>query len=100
MHAGLSMPGRPASTRYVSGSPSGSLLCNPSSTILWPPFPSIRAGTLATGARLGSSSAVTTIVTGLGIGGIAVALAAQNILGDLFNYFVIFFDRPFEEGLC
>jgi small-conductance mechanosensitive channel len=41
---------------------------------------------------------VTTIVTGLGIGGIAVALAAQNILGDLFNYFVIFFDRPFETG--
>lgn len=41
---------------------------------------------------------VTTVVTGLGIGGIAVALAAQNILGDLFNYFVIFFDRPFETG--
>ncbi|MBT1702738.1 mechanosensitive ion channel family protein [Chryseosolibacter indicus] len=41
---------------------------------------------------------VTAIVTGLGIGGIAIALAAQNILGDLFNYFVIFFDRPFEVG--
>jgi len=41
---------------------------------------------------------VTTVVTGLGIGGIAIALAAQNILGDLFNYFVIFFDRPFEVG--
>ncbi len=41
---------------------------------------------------------VTTVVAGLGIGGIAVALAAQNILGDLFNYFVIFFDRPFEIG--
>ncbi|WP_276495735.1 mechanosensitive ion channel family protein [Pontibacter litorisediminis] len=41
---------------------------------------------------------VTTVVAGLGIGGIAVALAAQNILGDLFNYFVIFFDRPFEVG--
>jgi small-conductance mechanosensitive channel len=41
---------------------------------------------------------VTTLITGLGIGGIAVALAAQNILGDLFNYFVIFFDRPFEVG--
>ena len=39
---------------------------------------------------------VTAMVTGLGIGGIAIALAAQNILGDLFNYFVIFFDRPFE----
>ncbi len=41
---------------------------------------------------------VTTIVAGLGIGGIAIALAAQNILGDLFNHFVIFFDRPFEVG--
>lgn len=41
---------------------------------------------------------VTTIITGLGIGGIAIALAAQTILGDLFSYFVIFFDRPFEIG--
>lgn len=41
---------------------------------------------------------VTTIIAGLGIGGIAIALAAQNILGDLFNYFVIYFDRPFEIG--
>lgn len=41
---------------------------------------------------------VTTLITGLGIGGIAIALAAQAILGDLFSYFVIFFDRPFEIG--
>ena len=41
---------------------------------------------------------VTTMIAGLGVGGIAIALAAQNILGDLFNYFVIFFDRPFEIG--
>jgi len=41
---------------------------------------------------------VTTIIAGLGIGGIAIALAAQAILGDLFSYFVIFFDRPFEIG--
>lgn len=41
---------------------------------------------------------VNAVIAGLGIGGIAVALAAQTILGDLFNYFVIFFDRPFEEG--
>ncbi len=41
---------------------------------------------------------VTALIAGLGIGGIAIALAAQNILGDLFNYFVIFFDRPFEVG--
>lgn len=41
---------------------------------------------------------VSTLVAGLGIGGIAIALAAQAILGDLFSYFVIFFDRPFELG--
>jgi small-conductance mechanosensitive channel len=41
---------------------------------------------------------VSAVLTGVGIGGIAVALAAQNIIGDLFNYFVIFFDKPFEVG--
>lgn len=41
---------------------------------------------------------ITTLVAGLGIGGIAVALAAQTILGDLFSYLVIFFDKPFEIG--
>jgi small-conductance mechanosensitive channel len=53
-------------------------------------------GLLALFSNLGYD--VTTVLTGLGIGGIAIALAAQNILGDLFNYFVIFFDRPFEVG--
>jgi small-conductance mechanosensitive channel len=41
---------------------------------------------------------VTAIIAGLGVGGIAIALAAQTILGDLFNYFVILFDQPFEPG--
>lgn len=41
---------------------------------------------------------ITTIVAGLGIGGIAIALASQAILGDLFSYLVIFFDKPFEIG--
>lgn len=41
---------------------------------------------------------ITTIVAGLGIGGIAIALAGQAILADLFSYFVIFFDKPFETG--
>lgn len=41
---------------------------------------------------------ITSVITGLGIGGVAIALASQNILGDLFNYFVIFFDKPFEVG--
>jgi small-conductance mechanosensitive channel len=39
---------------------------------------------------------VSAVIAGLGIGGIAIALAAQAILGDLFSYFVILFDRPFE----
>jgi len=41
---------------------------------------------------------ISTVIAGLGIGGIAIALAAQAILGDLFSYFVIYFDRPFELG--
>lgn len=41
---------------------------------------------------------ISAVVAGLGIGGVAIAFAAQHILGDLFNYFVIFFDKPFEEG--
>lgn len=41
---------------------------------------------------------VSAVIAGLGIGGIAIALAAQAVLGDLFSYFVIFLDRPFEIG--
>jgi small-conductance mechanosensitive channel len=41
---------------------------------------------------------ISTVLAGLGIGGVAVALAAQAILGDLFSYFAILFDRPFEVG--
>lgn len=41
---------------------------------------------------------ISAVIAGLGIGGIAIALAAQAILGDLFSYFVIFLDRPFEVG--
>ena len=41
---------------------------------------------------------VTALVAGLGIGGIAVALAAQSVLGDLFSSLAIVLDRPFEVG--
>lgn len=41
---------------------------------------------------------VTALVAGLGVGGIAVALAAQNILGDLFASLSIVLDRPFVLG--
>lgn len=41
---------------------------------------------------------ITTIVAGLGVGGIAVALALQRILGDLFSSLSIVLDKPFEVG--
>ncbi|WP_051933287.1 mechanosensitive ion channel family protein [Massilia sp. BSC265] len=41
---------------------------------------------------------ITTLVASLGIGGIAVALATQNILGDLFASLSIMLDKPFEVG--
>jgi small-conductance mechanosensitive channel len=41
---------------------------------------------------------ISAVIAGLGIGGVAVALAAQAVLGDLFSYFAIMFDRPFEVG--
>lgn len=41
---------------------------------------------------------VTTLVTGLGIGGVAIALAVQNVLGDLFAALSIVFDKPFDVG--
>lgn len=41
---------------------------------------------------------ITTMIAGLGVGGIAVALAAQNILGDLFASLSIVLDRPFVVG--
>ncbi|MDQ2768304.1 MAG: mechanosensitive ion channel family protein, partial [Gemmatimonadota bacterium] len=41
---------------------------------------------------------VTALVTGLGIGGLAIALAVQNILGDLFAALSIVLDKPFVVG--
>jgi len=41
---------------------------------------------------------VTALVAGLGIGGVAVALALQNILGDLFSSLSIMLDKPFVIG--
>ncbi|PLX21477.1 mechanosensitive ion channel protein MscS [Candidatus Parcubacteria bacterium] len=41
---------------------------------------------------------VTSLIAGLGIGGIAVALALQNILSDLFSSVSIYFDKPFKVG--
>lgn len=41
---------------------------------------------------------ITALVAGLGIGGVAVALAVQNILGDLFASLSIVLDKPFSVG--
>lgn len=41
---------------------------------------------------------ITSLIAGLGIGGVAVALALQNILSDLFSSFAIYFDKPFQVG--
>lgn len=41
---------------------------------------------------------VTALIAGLGVGGIAIALAVQNILGDLFASFSIVLDKPFVIG--
>ena len=41
---------------------------------------------------------ITTLIAGLGISGIAVALALQNILGDLFASLSIVLDKPFVIG--
>ncbi len=41
---------------------------------------------------------VSSLVAGLGIGGIAIAFALQNILTDLFSSFAIYFDKPFRVG--
>ena len=41
---------------------------------------------------------ITTLIAGLGVGGVAVALATQNILGDLFASISIVLDKPFVVG--
>ena len=41
---------------------------------------------------------VTALITGLGVGGIAIALAVQNVLGDLFAALAIVLDKPFVVG--
>ena len=41
---------------------------------------------------------VTTLIAGLGVGGLVFAFAFQKILSDVFATFVIFFDHPFSVG--
>jgi small-conductance mechanosensitive channel len=41
---------------------------------------------------------VTGLIAGLGVGGIAIGLAAQSVFADLFAAIAIIFDRPFRRG--
>ncbi|MBS3109134.1 mechanosensitive ion channel family protein [Candidatus Woesearchaeota archaeon] len=41
---------------------------------------------------------ITSLIAGLGVGGIAIAFALQNVLEDLFSSFTIYFDKPFKVG--
>lgn len=41
---------------------------------------------------------VSSLLAGVGIGGIAIAFALQGILGDLFSSFSLYFDKPFKVG--
>lgn len=38
------------------------------------------------------------LLTGLGVGGLAVSLAAQDAIGNLISGFIIIFDKPFKVG--
>lgn len=66
------------------------LLATTSKVILW------LIAILFTLSNLGIN--ITSFVAGLGIGGIAIAFAVQNILSDLFSSFAIHLDKPFVVG--
>jgi len=53
---------------------------------------------LGVAALSGMGVEIKPLLTGLGIGGLAVALAVQNILGDLFAAIAIVTDKPFVIG--
>ena len=49
-------------------------------------------------AQILSDKPITSIIAGLGIGGLAVALAAQDTIRNFFGSILLFFDKPFEIG--
>lgn len=49
-------------------------------------------------AQILSDKPITSIIAGLGIGGLALALAAQDTLKNVFGSIVLFADKPFEMG--
>lgn len=54
--------------------------------------------TLLQVAQMLSNKPITSILAGLGVGGLAVALAAQDTIRNFFGSLVIFSDKPFEVG--
>jgi small-conductance mechanosensitive channel len=64
-------------------------------------YAAVQFGLIATLALVGLSHLgvdIAALIAGLGVGGIAVALAAQNILGDLLASLSIILDKPFVVG--
>jgi len=55
-------------------------------------------GTFALLALDNLDYSITPLIAGMGVGGIAIALAVQTILGDLFSSMSIALDKPFVEG--
>ena len=53
-------------------------------------------GKLVQIAQILSDKPITSILAGLGVGGLAVALAAQETIKNFFGSLVIFADKPFE----
>jgi len=49
-------------------------------------------------AQILSEKPITSIIAGLGIGGLALALAAQDTVKNFFGSVVLFVDKPFEMG--
>jgi MscS family membrane protein len=49
-------------------------------------------------AQILSDKPITSIIAGLGIGGLALALAAQDSVKNFFGSVVLFIDKPFEVG--
>ncbi len=81
---------RHASAGMNHASASATLMSWGARTVLW------SVVLLAMLSNLGVN--ITAFVASLGVGGIAVALAVQNILGDLFASLSIAVDKPFEVG--
>ena len=58
----------------------------------------VAIGTLMVIQNLGYGESVKTVLAGLGIGGLAFALAAQDTIANLFGSIVVAIDQPFKVG--